>query len=148
MCLHSPLHKRKPGSGLACRDAPDQHKTPFCLAKDMPRYCIWFRRSQMFTTSINCSGKCFHNSVKLWTYPVSPCSKGWAEDWLDTHFGKAEVRVEVMLAVWGILWMFLQSAMLMSCLHMPETQQLWDSWTVWDSCAHTQQPHLLGGVCI
>lgn len=37
--------------------------------------------------------------------------------------------------------MFLQSAMLVSCLHMPETQQLWDScWTVWDSCAPTQQP--------
>lgn len=37
--------------------------------------------------------------------------------------------------------MFLQLATLESCLHMLETQQLWDScWTVWDSCAHTQQP--------
>lgn len=61
-CLYSTLHKRKPGSGLAFTDAPDQCKTPFYLAKDVPHYCIWFRRSQMFTTSISCSDKCFHSS--------------------------------------------------------------------------------------
>ena len=57
------------------------------------------------------------------------------------HSGKAEVRVEVMLAVRSIPQMFLQLATLVSCLHMPETQQLWDSCrTMWDSHAHAQKP--------
>lgn len=79
--------------------------------------------------------------IKLSTYPISPCSKGQAQDQLDTHSGKAEVRVEVRLAVRGIPQMFLPSATLVLCLHMPELQQLWDSCrTVWDSRAHTQEP--------
>lgn len=57
------------------------------------------------------------------------------------HSGKAEVRVEVTLAVRGIPQMFLQQAMLVLCLHMPETRQLRDScWTVWDSCAQAPKP--------
>lgn len=57
------------------------------------------------------------------------------------HSGNAEVRVEVTLAVRGIPQMLLQQAMLMLCLHMPETRQLWDScWTVWDNCAHAPEP--------
>lgn len=59
LCVYTALCTR---GSLACRDAPDECKTPFCLAKDMPCYCIWFRRSQMFTTSISCNDKCFHNS--------------------------------------------------------------------------------------
>lgn len=55
------------------------------------------------------------------------------------HSGKAEVRVEVTLAVRGIPQMFLQSATLVSCLHMPEPQQLWDSCrTAQDSRTRTQ----------
>jgi len=55
--------------------------------------------------------------------------------------GKAEVRVEVTLAVRGIPQMFLRSATLVSCLHMPEPWQLWDSCqAVPDSRAHTQKP--------